>query len=310
MSEVRYGGQAIIEGVMMRGPKVVVSAVRSPSGDIVTQTEHLRGLIYEKGWARWPIVRGPLALWDTLMLGVRSLLFSANVAVEEEERKPTSGMIWGTMLLSLGMAVGIFFVVPALTAGAMDPFFRTSFDANTSSFLSNLMEKGVRLGLLVGYMWGIGFMPDIRRVFAYHGAEHKAVNAFEDGQPLEVATVQKYSTSHPRCGTSFLLVVMIVSFILFLMLGQPPLVERVVSRIVLIPIVAAIAYEMIRFGAAHQSNPIVRVLLAPGLAMQSLTTREPDDNQVAVAITALKAVIAEEKAPAPDMIAHPAVAEG
>ncbi|MCL4535043.1 MAG: DUF1385 domain-containing protein [Bacteroidetes bacterium] len=309
MNEVRYGGQAIIEGVMMRGGRVVVSAVRSPSGHIVTQTEHLRGLVYEKAWARWPIVRGPLNLWDTLLLGIRALLFSANIAIDEEEEKPTSGVIWGTMALSLAMAVGVFFVLPALVAGTLDPFIRSSFEANMSSLVSNFLEKALRLGLLIGYIYGIGFMPDIRRVFAYHGAEHKAVNAFEAGAPLEVAHVKKYSTSHPRCGTSFLLVVVVVSFVLFLLLGQPPLVERIVSRIVLIPIVAAIAYELIRVGAAHQRNRLVRLLLLPGLAMQSLTTREPDEHQIEVALAALKSVIAQEQAiaaePAPSIAPAP-----
>ncbi len=310
MSEVRYGGQAIIEGVMMRGSRVVVSAVRSPSGDIVTQTEHLRGIIYEKDWARWPFIRGPLNLWDTLMLGVRSLLFSASVAVAEEDQKPTSGMVWSTMLLSLSLAVGIFFVLPALAAGALDPFFRTQFDLGVSSFLSNFLEKALRLGMLLGYIWGVGFLPDIRRVFAYHGAEHKAVNALEDGQPLDVEQVQRYSTSHPRCGTSFLLVVVIVSFVFFLLLGQPPIVERVISRIILIPVVAGVAYELIRLGASHQHNRWVRLLLAPGLAMQSLTTRQPDDSQVEVAITALRAVIAEEQSPALEIVPQPVVVEG
>lgn len=303
MSEVRYGGQALIEGVMMRGARVVVSAVRSPSGEIVTQTEHLRGLIYEEGWARLPIIRGPLSLWDTLQLGIRALLFSANVAIDEEEQKPTSGVVWGTMALSLALAVGIFFVMPALVAGALDQYI-------ASSFVSNLLEKALRLGLLIGYIYGIGFMPDVRRVFAYHGAEHKAVNAFEAGAPLEVKQVQKYSTSHPRCGTSFLLVVVVVSFLFFLVLGQPPLIERIVSRIILIPVVAAIAYELIRLGATHQHNQLVRLLLLPGLAMQSLTTREPDDHQVEVAIAALKSVIEQEQAASLQVAIPPTPVQG
>ncbi len=288
MSAVRYGGQALIEGVMMRGPRVVVSAVRNPSGQIVTQAEHLHGIIYEKNWAKWPFIRGPLSLWDTLMLGVKALLFSANVAIEEEDQKPTSSVVWGTMVVSLGLAIGVFFAIPALVAGALDQYL-------ASSFLSNLFEKVLRLTLLVGYVWAIGFMPDIRRVFAYHGAEHKAVNALEDGAPLKVTEVQRYSTSHPRCGTSFLLMVVIISFVLFLLLGKPPMVERIVSRIILVPVVAALAYEVIRLGSSYQNNPWVRLLLLPGLAMQSLTTREPDDSQVEVAIVALQEAIAEEE---------------
>jgi uncharacterized protein YqhQ len=274
----------------------VVAAVRHPQGNIVFQTETLSGPLYQSNWAKLPLIRGPINLWDTLNLGVRALLFSANVAVDDGQSKETqspasSGMVWGTMALSLGLAMLVFFALPALLASLLDQYQNI-----TSSFVSNLAEKVLRLAMLVGYIWGIGFMPEIRRVYAYHGAEHKTVNAFEAGVPLQVNDVQKYSTAHPRCGTSFLLVVVVVSFVFFLLLGQPDLVWRVLSRVLLIPVVAGVAYELIRLGGKYQHKSYVGWLLAPGLWLQSLTTREPDDDQVEVAIAAMQKVLDDEEA--------------
>jgi len=198
--------------------------------------------------------------------------------------------MWGSLVIGLLVAVGLFFVLPVLLVSVVDPIL-------ASPFWSNVVEKAFRIALVIGYIAAIGFVPDVRRVFAYHGAEHKAINAYEDGAVLEPAVVDRYSTAHPRCGTSFLLIVLIVSFIAFLLLGQPPMLERIVSRVVLIPIVAGVSYELIKLGAAHYSNPMVRVLLAPGLAVQRLTTREPDLSMVEVSIAALKRVIAIEEAP-------------
>ena len=265
-------------------------AVRTPQGDIVVHEEPLTSAIYTSNWARWPFVRGVIALWDSLVLGTRVLMFSANVAVSEEaDLQEHSGAIWATVLFSLGLATALFFVLPVLLVGAIDSYLQ-------SSFLSNLVEKVFRLALIVGYIGSVGFLPDIKRVFAYHGAEHKAVNAYEDDAPLEVESVARYSTAHPRCGTAFLLVVVVVSFAAFLLLGQPPLALRILSRIVLIPLVAAVAYELIRLGGRHRRHPIVKMLLAPGMALQSLTTREPDVLQIEVAIAALnRVVVAEEQ---------------
>ena len=311
MSRTRYGGQAVMEGVMMRGPRDMAVAVRHPSGEIVLHEEALDGRIYTARWAKLPIIRGAIAMWDTLVLGMRTLMFSANVAFAAEESgadpaktpdaKATEsampqGVMWGTMALSLGLAVGLFFILPVLAMGYLDRFI-------TSSVVSNLVEKVIRLVLILGYIGGIGFLPEIARVFAFHGAEHKAVNAQEAGAPLEVASVRKFTTVHPRCGTTFLIVVVVVSFVLFALLGQPPLLLRILSRIVLIPVVAGIAYEITRFAANHYASQIVRWVMAPGLAVQKLTTREPDDSQLEVAIHALKATIAAEErrvaAPAP-----------
>ena len=274
----------------MRGRRHMAVAIRAPEGDIVIHEEALTSAIYTSDWARLPFVRGVIALWDSLVLGVRTLMFSANiVAGDTEERLDfNSGAIWGTVLLSLALAAGLFFVLPVLLVGVIDSYLN-------SSFISNLVEKVFRLALIVGYIGSIGFLPDIKRVFAYHGAEHKAVNAYEDGAPLEVGEVSRYSTAHPRCGTAFLLVVVIVSFAAFLLLGQPPLLLRILSRIILIPLVAGVAYELIRLGARHRANPIVQVLMAPGMALQRLTTREPDPLQVEVAIAALRQVVAAEE---------------
>jgi uncharacterized protein YqhQ len=295
LSKPAYGGQALIEGVMMRGQRVVVSAVRNPAGQIIYQTERLQGPLYDAPWSRWPFIRGPINLWDSMSLGVRALLFSANTAIddgsspEQKQAPASSAMVFGTMAFSVGMALLVFFAVPSLIASFMD-----SYQQINSPLISNLVEKGVRLVLLIGYIGLIGLMPDIRRVYAYHGAEHKAVNALEAGAPMDVADVQRFSTAHPRCGTSFLLFVVVISFVLFMFLGQPDPVFRVLSRIVLVPVVAAIAYELIRLAGKYQHNMFVHWLLAPGLWLQSMTTREPADDQVEVAIAALQRVIEEE----------------
>ena len=293
----------------MRGQTSVAVAVRQPSGQILVHCEPLQGAMLK--WAKYPLLRGTVVLWETLVLGVRALLFSAEAALTDEEVKPTSGVAWFTLGVALVLAVGFFFVVPVLITALVDPYI------HSSPLVSNLVEKVIRLGLLVGYMFGIGHIPDIRRVFAYHGAEHKTINALEAGEPMNVDTVQRYSTAHTRCGTSFLLVVVVVSFVFFLVLGTPPLMERVISRIVLIPVVAAVAYELIRLGATHHEKPWVKALLTPGMALQKLTTREPDASQVEVAIAALDRVMAEDRlaeappeaaktsAAAPAVLPHP-----
>lgn len=293
MAKPAYGGQAVIEGVMMRGQRDMAVAVRRPTGEVYVRDEPLTSAIYTSSWTRLPFLRGLVMLWDSLVLGTRVLMFSANIAAEEDSSgtpELTSKVMWGSLVIGLLVAVGLFFVLPVLLVSAVDPIL-------ASPFWSNVVEKAFRIALVIGYIAAIGFVPDVRRVFAYHGAEHKAINAYEDGAVLEPAVVDRYSTAHPRCGTSFLLIVLIVSFIAFLLLGQPPMLERIVSRIVLIPIVAGVSYELIKLGAAHYSNPVVRVLLAPGMAVQRLTTREPDLSMVEVSIAALKRVIAIEEAP-------------
>lgn len=282
-----YGGQAVIEGVMMRGKKNLAVAVRHPNGGIVTHTEKLNGPIYTSKIAKLPFIRGLTMLWDALVLGVRMLLFSANVAVSEEDAEITPMMTWGMLAVALVFSIGLFFVLPLMLISWLDTYL-------DSSFVSNVIEGIVRLVIFMAYIVLISLAPDIKRVFAYHGAEHKAINAYEAGEELVVENVQKYPTSHPRCGTGFLLIVMTVSILVFALLGRPPLIIRTISRIALVPVIAGISYELLRYSAEHIQNRIVKAIFAPGLALQSLTTRQPDDSQVEVAISALKATLAAD----------------
>ena len=289
MNDFNYGGQAVIEGVMMRGSKIMAVAVRHPSGEIIIHSEPLTARIYTSRWGKLPLVRGLALLWDALVLGIRTLIFSADVALAEEEEVHFGGpLVWGTLLISLLFAVGFFFLTPLLLVSLVDRYI-------TSSLLSNVIEGVIRLALFLTYVVAIGWLPDIRRVFAYHGAEHKTINAYEDGAPLEPGAVRAYSTAHTRCGTGFLLVVMLMYILLSALLGRPTLVLRLLSRLLLIPVVAGLAYEFMKFSAVRcRSNALIRALIAPGLALQSLTTREPDDSMVEVAIAALKEVLAGE----------------
>ncbi len=289
-----YGGQAVMEGVMMRGRQSMAVAVRAPSGEISVYNEpiELTGLTAR---ARpLPFIRGVFLLWDTMLLGMRALVFSANVGLSEEDEQPskqasnsdrkTDIALWGTVAVSILFSIGLFFVLPLAAVGFVDRHI-------SSSVVSNLVEGGIRLALLVGYMLLLGRLGDIRRVFGYHGAEHKTINAYEAGDPLDVEHVRRHSISHPRCGTGFLLVVVLLSVFLFMLLGRPPLFWRIASRIVLVPVIAAFAYEFLKWTAARYRNPIIRVLIAPSMALQHLTTRDPDDSMLEVAIVALKRVL-------------------
>ncbi len=283
---VYYGGQAIIEGVMIRGPKTMAAACRRPDGDIATRQETL-GSLYSGVLRQIPFIRGVIVLWETLALGMRALMWSSNVQLGEEDNDPGAPM-WGMVVVSLLIVGGIFFAGPLLLADLLHGLIG-------SDLLVIIIEGLIRLGVIVGYIAGIGFMPDIRRVYEYHGAEHKTIHALEAGDPLEPEHVQKHATAHVRCGTSFLLTVVVVSIFVFAAVGSPDLWLRVVSRIVLIPAIASIAYEVIRLGGAFESNPITKVLMWPNLALQSITTKPPDDAQVEVALRALKEVLAAEE---------------
>ncbi|MBI2864191.1 MAG: DUF1385 domain-containing protein [Chloroflexi bacterium] len=289
-----YGGQAVIEGVMMRGQQHMAVAVRNPKGEIVIHGERLKGSIYTSSWWKLPFLRGVTMIWDTLVLGVRTLLYSANVAAAEEEVEITPRMMWVTLGTALAVIVAVFFLAPLLLVRWLED--------NNPSLVSHVVEGVIRLALLVGYIAAIGFLPDIRRVFAYHGAEHKTINAMEAGAFLDVRTVQTHSTSHPRCGTAFLLIVMVISVVVFAIIGTENIWLRGVSRIVLIPLIAAIGYEIVRFSASHMKNRLVRALLSPGLALQALTTRPPDDKMVEVAIAALNHVMAADSAGKPESL--------
>jgi uncharacterized protein YqhQ len=287
VSEVHYGGQAVIEGVMIRGAKHMAVAVRRPSGDILVHSEPLPSGIYNSWFGKLPFVRGLTMLWDTLVLGTRSLMYSADIALEEEEVEFGGAMMWGTLIVSLALGVGLFIVLPALVVSLVDRFIATPL-------LSNLAEGLVRLSFFTAYLYAIGRLPDIARVFAYHGAEHKTVSAYEAGVPLVPVNVKPFPTAHMRCGTDFLLVVLAVFVLISSLLGRPPLLLRLLSRLVLMPVVAAIAYEFIKFSARHDDNPLVRLLVTPGLWLQRLTTREPEDGMLEVSIAALQRVLQED----------------
>ncbi len=280
-----YGGQAVMEGVMIRGKEGVAISVRQPNGELNTVRQPLAS-IYKGRLREMPLIRGIIALVETLVLGTRALLHSAQVAAAEEgEEKIPTALLWGTVAASLALGVALFVMVPLfVTRYLIDPYIN-------SALLSNVFEGLIRIGIFIAYLSLVSLMPDIKRVFAYHGAEHKVVNAYEAGVPLDVESVKNYSTAHARCGTAFLFIVLIVAIFVFALVGQPTLWIRILSRIALIPVIAVISYEIMKFGAAHINNKIVRVLLAPGLMLQSMTTREPDDSQIEAAISALNEVI-------------------
>jgi len=282
-----YGGQAVIEGVMMRGSQTMAVALRRPEGDIVVEKEPLNETLYRGPISRIPFLRGLVMLWDALGLGMKALMTSADVAVGEEAS--LSGPVsWGTALLGIGLGVGLFMLLPSFLAGLLTTHL-------PSEWLVSLVEGVVRLTLVVGYVWAIGFMPDIDRVFAYHGAEHKTINAYEAGQDLTVGTVRPFPTAHTRCGTSFLLTLVFLSVLLFAPLDPPSLLWRLISRLALLPVLTGISYEFIRLSARLADRPWMRVLVGPNLALQRLTTREPDDSMLEVSIAALKAVLADER---------------
>jgi uncharacterized protein YqhQ len=277
---ISYGGQAVIEGVMMRGQKAFAIAMRAPDGNIVVHKEDL-AKVYRSRITKIPFLRGVILLWDALGLGMRALTVSANTQTGEEE-KLEGPALYLTLTLSLAIGIGVFFLLPAGVGGLAEKYL------GWSPFLNNLLEGMLRLALLIGYIWAIGFMPDVRRLFAYHGAEHKTINAFEAGAELTPENVAKYSLQHARCGTAFLLTLVLISILVFTFLGPLPMFWRLASRVLLIPVLAGIAVEYIRWTANHLNSPIVRLMIKPNLALQSLTTREPDRSMLEVAIESFK----------------------
>jgi len=278
-----YGGQAVIEGVMIRGRKAVVTAVRRPSGELAMDIQPLAA-IYTGWMRRAPLIRGTIVLIEAMVLGIKSLLYSANVSLEEEEEEISRRMVWAMIGMALVLAIVLFLLVPLFLTRLINPYIN-------SSLVFHLIEGFIRLVIFIAYLRLVGLMPDIKRIFTYHGAEHKTVNAYEDGVPMEVEAVRKYNTAHVRCGTSFLFVVLIIAIVVFALVGRPSLWLMVLSRILLIPVIAAVSYEVIYFGANHAKNAAVKTVLAPGLLLQGLTAKEPDDSQLEVALSALKKVV-------------------
>jgi len=269
----------------MRGQKTMVTVVRRPSGGLAIDTQPL-ATIYT-GWVRRaPLLRGIIILIEALVLGIKSLLYSANVSLEEEEEEISGWLVWAMVIIALAFGVALFFIAPL--------FLTRLLDIN-SPVVFNLIDGFIRLAIFIIYLKVMILVPDIKRVFAYHGAEHKTVNAYEDGAPLEVEAARKYSTAHVRCGTSFLFAVLIIAILVFSLVGLPSLWLMVLSRIILIPVIAALGYEVTHFGGKHTKNGLVRAILYPGLLLQKLTTRQPDDSQLEVAISALRKVVEIEQ---------------
>lgn len=283
--KTNIGGQAVIEGVMMRGPEYIATAVREPSGEILVKKEPLRSINERYPFLKKPMVRGVVALVESLVYGLKALSFSAQAAGEEGEEL-TAKEIAMTMVFAFGLAVVLFVIIPTYAA----KFIHSSV---TDPRLLNFFEGLLRMAIFFAYVGGISLLKDIQRVFEYHGAEHKTIHAYEAGEPLTVENVRKFSTLHPRCGTNFLLIVMLVSIFVFAFLGWPDLWLRIASRIALLPLIAGIGYEIIRF-AGRSEKAWVAWAITPGLWMQKLTTREPSDDQIEVAIRALEAVRPEE----------------
>ncbi len=278
-----YGGQALIEGVLMRGSKYLAAAFRKPDGEIVIETEELSKL-YQSKLVKIPFLRGLVILWDALGLGTKYLTISANYQTEDEEEKIEGPMLYVTLAGSLAVAVLLFFLAPALLGKGIDSLL------NIGPTFQNLIEGLIRLIFVIIYIWAIGKMPDIARVFAYHGAEHKTINAFEDGSVLTPQQVQVFGLQHPRCGTAFILYVVIISVIIFTLIGATNWLVLILSRIVLIPFIAMLAYEFIRWTADHLQNPIISLFAKPGLMLQNLTTNEPDEKILEVSIAAFNAM--------------------
>ncbi|HLE88791.1 MAG TPA: DUF1385 domain-containing protein [Candidatus Limnocylindria bacterium] len=290
MPDFFYGGQALIEGVMMRGRTTTAMSVRHADGDIRTFSEPLPAALARGRLAKVPFVRGVFVLYEALVIGTRALMRSAAIAAEGEDIQIGRGTMAVTMTVSIGFAVGLFFILP---------LFLSTFAerATTSDFLANAAEGGIRLAIFIAYIWLIGRMADVRRVFAYHGAEHKAISAHEASRPLTPDEVDRFSTAHTRCGTTFLLIVVVISIFFFGLVPRAgvPLPLLVLSRIVLVPVIAAFAYELIRFGARHYGNRLVRAIYAPGLWLQSLTTRPPDRSMLEVSIASLESCLGADR---------------
>jgi uncharacterized protein YqhQ len=292
---VLYGGQAVIEGVMIRGQRRAALAVRRPDGLIIRRSIPL------ENWANSSLrnvvlIRGVLVLLETLLVGMKSLTISANEAAiddsADDDDAQLSNVAMATLLgVSLVLGIVIFFLIPVFVSRLVE-------NAGANNFYANLVEGGIRLGLFIAYVWVIGKMNDIKRVFGYHGAEHMVVHAHEAKEPLTVESVRRFPPAHPRCGTSFLMTVVLVSIIMFMFFPRDPFWFLVVSRIVLVPIIAGISYELIRYAGTHQESIWVRMFNSPNILLQDLTTRQPDEGMIEVAITAIEYAIAidEERA--------------
>jgi uncharacterized protein YqhQ len=281
MPRFTYGGQALIEGVMMRGRDAIAVALRHPDGRIVFATERLDSGFHGNAVSRWPFVRGLVVLYETLVVGTRWLIRSAGLQAEDEGVEIGRGAVALMLGITAVVGIGLFFILPLViatyTAGSVD-----------NGLVQHLVEGLVRVLLFLGYLVLIARTPDIARVFQYHGAEHMTIHALEHDDPLVPAEIRKYPTAHPRCGTEFLVVVIILSILAFSLVGRQDPVVMVGSRILLIPVIASVGYELLRLGARHRANPVVRVIMWPGILVQMITTKQPTDDMIEVAVVAME----------------------
>ena len=285
--QIRYmGGQSVMEGVMMRGVSSWAVAVRTPEGDVEVEVHDAPR--WSERYSAVPLLRGVMALAESLSLGMRALTWSANRQVPEEDRLSSKAMGW-TMGISLAFFAGMFIVLPALGARGLSSLL------DIDGFAFHVLEGVMVLAVFLGYLGLIGLVPDIRRVFQYHGAEHKAIAAYENGVPLTAESAQHFTTAHVRCGTNFLLTVLVTAIFVYALIGRPALPVLVLSRVLLIPVIAGLAYEVIRFAAKHMDKALVRVAMKPGLTLQKMTTREPSLDQVEVALVSLRSVLTAEQ---------------
>ncbi len=288
-----YGGQALIEGVMMRGRDAIAVALRAPDGRIVWATERLDEGFHATRWSRLPFIRGLVVLYEQLVVGTRWLVRSASVqAAEEEGGELGKGAIVVMLLITLAIAVGFFFLLPLVVASGVA-------GGISNGIVQHLVEGLVRVALFVAYLLVIARAPDVRRVFQYHGAEHMTIHALEAGDPLTPEAVRRYPTAHQRCGTEFLVVVILLSILLFSLVGRQSAPVMVVSRILLIPVIAAVGYEILRWGARHRANAIVHAVMLPGIWVQMITTRQPTDDMIEVAIVSMEQALAADGEPLP-----------
>ncbi len=281
MPNFAYGGQALIEGVMMRGRDAIAVALRHPDGRIVWEAERLDTGFHRNPVSRWPFVRGLVILYETLVVGTRWLMRSANLQVEDEGVELGKGGMALMLLITAVLGLGLFFLLPLGVA-------TFAAGGNSNGLVQQVVEGLVRVALFLGYLALLARTPDISRVFAYHGAEHMTIHALEHGDPLRPEAIRKYPTAHPRCGTEFLVVVVLLSIVAFSLVGRQTPVVMVASRILLIPVIASVGYELLRIGARHRSNPIVRALMSPGILVQMITTKQPTDDMIEVAIVAVE----------------------
>ena len=290
MTRPAYGGQAVIEGVLIRGQRTLALACRRPNGEIYRYREALRSPLQRSRLAKLPLVRGVVVLWESLLHGTRMLMRSADIQMEDspQSARPGTAGLAGIVAVSVTVALVVFVGIPYATTQLLRP-------AIASATALNVIEGLIRVALLVGYVAAISLLPDIRRVFAYHGAEHMTIHAFEHDDPLDPAHIEPYPTAHPRCGTAFLLIVVLVAVVAFTFMPRANLVVDLMARLLLVVPVAAVSYELLKLGAGHPESPVLRALVWPGLLLQGITTRRPDERMIEVAVASLEEALAGDR---------------